>query len=725
MPRQKQSDKDIPVIAVGSEDTGETSLPTTDIPQEEARAGFSEWIGGKPLPLDKKRKGGKTLNDVLSAHISDVLDAARKSQEPLIDKIPKWNKQYESITEDKSFPYVGCSNTSLPYTRQCVNTGMVRSFDALFNKRTIYTAQPKAAWAKDFSVNFEKALDWILKSVVKFFDKLQSPLLQSRKIGTGIVKLTYDHQTRVRYRYATPEEENNKDIEKYAAGKGDKSIVKEVVTSYEGPNIYPVDRADFVISADATSIDDAYLVGMRRKMRKQELLQQAATIDSLTGKPYYDKEAVTALTNPDGLTATMKERIEAQCRDAKLSKYEEPFEVWELWFDFDVDEDGQEDSIVVYWHDGSGLILRGIYNPLFMQFKPFENFAFQPKEFSFDGEGGCKILEKIQVMIDTLENCRMDRLVQINAPMLFIRNGSGLEDLRSIMPGIVRHVDDLTEDAMREIVGNTNFFPTFQEEQLLMEMGRIAMGITPSVMGQSTAERPVAKVESSLIEEANKIFKYQTDIDRRTLGRIAWKLIDIISQYSPKYLYHDENGVEQTIEFPAMNLRDGLNIELAASSEIFNSTQRQEQDITKYQMLKDFNTSMAQMLQGILSPNVPPGFKGYLMAQAKVNKKLMEEILQGFEEVNPEGQVVDINKFVKGSDLQPPPPQPPGMGGGPGGPPAGGPPRPPMGQGGPPMGQGRPMPPQGVMPPQMRPRSRPQQRPVMPQSGMMRPPTNV
>lgn len=713
MPRQKQTDKDIPVIAAGSEDTGATSVKADEIPIEEARGGFSEWIGGKPLPLDKKRKDGKTLREALSAHVSDVLTAARKSQEPLLDQIPKWNKQYESITGEKSFPYSKCSNTSLPYTRQCVNTGMVRSFDALFNKRTIYTAQAKAAWAKDFSLNFEKAFDWILKSVVKFFDKLQSPLLQSRKIGTGIVKLTYDHQTRVRYRYATPEEENNKDVEKYAAGKGDKSIVKEVVTSYEGPNIYPVDRADFVISADATSIDEAYLVGMRRKMRKQELVQQAATIDPITGKPYYDKDVVAALSNPDGLTEGAKERIENQCRDAKLSKYEEPFEVWELWLDFDADEDGQEDSIVVYWHDASGLILRGIYNPLFMQFKPFENFAFQPKEFSFDGEGGCKILEKIQVMIDTLENCRMDRLVQINAPMLLIRNGSGLEDLRSISPGLIRVIDDVSDDGVREVQFNTNFFPTFQEEQMLMEMGRVAMGITPSVMGISTAERPVAKVEQSNVEEANKIFKYQTDIDRRTLGRIAWKLIDIISQYSPKYLYHDANGQEQTIEFPAMNLRDGLNIELAASSEIFNSTQRQEQDITKYQMLKDFNTSLAQILQGIKSPNVPPGFKAYLLAQSKINKKLMEAILQGFDEINPEGMILDIEQFVEKNDFMPPPPQPPPMGGGPGGPPPGGPPRPPQG------------PPPGSMPPPgMRPQPRQQQRPMMPMPPQppMRPP---
>jgi hypothetical protein len=137
---------------------------------------------------------------------------------------------------------------------------------------------------------------------------------------------------------------------------------------------------------------------------------------------------------------------------------------------------------------------------------------------------------------------------------------------------------------------------------------------------------------------------------------------------------------------------------------------RREKDIVKYQMLSDYMTKLAGMVQGIVDPATPSNMKIFLVEAARIGTRVINDVMESFDERAPEevvpniDKILDVQSLVMNSiDLMPPPPQvgPDGQpippSGGEEGPPAqGGPeqmaPPPPGGEaGGPP-----PPPPQGM-----------------------------
>jgi hypothetical protein len=206
----------------------------------------------------------------------------------------------------------------------------------------------------------------------------------------------------------------------------------------------------------------------------------------------------------------------------------------------------------------------------------------------------------------------------------------------------------------------------------------------------------------ALLQEMNKKFKFGIDNVRAELSEIGMMVLEMFAQYRPKYEYMVDGGTQyeqKTIDFPLELLRDGLTVDLAASSELLNTEVRREINLTLYQLLSDYMTKTASMVQAILSPQVPPEFKKYLINSAKVGEKLLGQIVGDFGGWEKDDLVVPLEASVNlEKAMAPPPPSParPPMPGQqrPGGPPGPGGPMP-MPQGGPQGG--------GTMPPPMPP----------------------
>lgn len=645
--------------------------------EEATKEDITGFKGGFKVNLDRKMESGNTLRDVLSKHVGETLDQELRNQEDLINKLPYWHDQYRGKREPKSFPWENCANVAIPLTRSNTDAIFVRIIDAIFNKVKLWIAKAQKKEFVGFDKELEDQLNWFQKNILQLKKKLFSPFLECVKTGTGIVMIVNEEKHDTRYAYATPKELKDPLVKKYSAKGTKDKLVKRIDKTYMGPNIYPIPRSDWVISSDATSIDDAYMCGFRSRFRKPQ-------IDLKIRQDLYDKEEAEKLTAPDEIDEATKRRAESQGKEIEKTDYEGPYEIWQLHMHYDVDEDGEEDDIVISYHRNTGAILRCIYNPLFKKFRPFQDFVFYPTEYCFDGEGICEILEPLQKVADTIINQRLDTLTLMNAPWIFVRAGSGLDNLRP-SPGKTIPVNDELDGAIKIVQHPGPYSATFQEEDRINSYADRAVGITPAVMGISTAERPVAKETLALQQEANKKFKAGIDNLRDKLSEFAWKLIDFFTQYQPTYKY-GEMGEEQTIRFPTEYMRDGINIELATSSEMLNQEIRREITLTIYQILSDYMTKIAGMAQMLENPQVPSGFKQLIVDGNKISVTLLKRLLEDFEIKDADDLVLDIEKSIdtKGAiaksidKMQPQPPQ--GRQGGQGGQP--------------------PMAPQGAMPPQ-------------------------
>lgn len=632
---------------------------------DEVREPLQEWVGGKKLDLDKKMADGRLLRVVLSDHFKKTLDQELKNQEQLLENIKKWNQLYKGKREKKNYPYAGVANTCSSMTRSDADAIFVRVYDAITNKRRYFlmnVVDPNASAEKVAYVKkLERAFDHYLRKEMRFKDKIRFPLLQTVKSGTGVGKIVYETKNKTIYRYATPEEKKDKDVKKFKTG-GD-PVVKEVSETFAGPNVYPVAREDWVVSSDALDIDDAYMCGFRFRLRKPQVKVRAMLEDG------WDRLAVSRIL-PSEFPELKKQREELHGRDVEKTEYEEPYEFWELYSKYDVDDDGQEDDIVITIHMPSGSVVDAKYNPTFYGYRPFFDLKGSPVEYTYDGEGVCEILEGTQDDVDAIRNLRLDRLAQINMPMYLVQPGVGIDNFKQ-NPGKVWVVDGNLEDSIRVVQFPDVYPSTYAEEDRLVADGDRAVGITPNVLGVSTAERPVARETFANIEEANKKFKNWTESVRSGLLELGYKLLECFAQHQPVYTYTDETGGGVTIEMPMGDIRNFIELELEVSSEQMNMEIRREIGIVKFQLLRDYMTGMTGIAQILASPQAPGELKKVLLSINDIGVNLMRNIIEDFGERVPEEVVLDLKKSMDTDKVlaesgQPPPgPQgemPPAMG---------------------------------------------------------------
>lgn len=663
MPKKggKKSKKPQPKTSAGVKERDVTEAAKEDV------VGFR---GGLDIDLSREMPSGRSLHDVLADHIEEVLDQEIKNQEERIDNIIEWQRQYKGFRDPRNFPFEKSANTAVPLTRSATDTVYVRLEDTLYGRKKIFLIKPQIEGIADIAHDIEEGLDWFLRHKLHFKRVMRSPLMQGVKTGTGIVKVDWVDEYKTVYRYATPEEKDTLDPgELYTlAGTKDKGV-KRVLSTYKGPKLFGIRREDWVMSSDADEPENAYICGFKKEYRKAQL-------DVKVKQDLWNKDRVENIKNPDSYDEVKKDRASIQGKELLKTEYEYPYVIWELWLKYDVDGDGIEDDIAVWIHKDSKQIVRALYNPLFRGFRPFTLIKGYPIEYCGDGEGVCEILYKLQVEMDTLHNQRIDRMTELNAPLVFVRKGCGLDNYK-INPGHVEVVDEDLESSIRIEHFSNVYFSTEREEAMVQEYGYRAVGIAPENLGQTVSDRPVFKEAMARLQEANKKFQSLRDNIIASYQEIGEKIIEYFGQYQPDYKYIeqniDESGntvyEEQTVEFPMEIIWTGLKVELEAASELMNVDMRREMNMTVYNLLSDYMTNSAGMVQAIMSQEIPSDFKKWLIAQYEVGVTVVRRILEDFDQQDAESlalaldKVIDIQSALQNS-VDNLPPRPPEAGGG-------------------------------------------------------------
>jgi hypothetical protein len=600
-----------------------------------------DWVGGKPIDLERTMESGKTLKEELSAHLCETLDKEMENHVKYIKKIERWNKIYKADKRGNR-PQEWMADVSIPIARCNADAIRVRIMDMLFNKRKIALMNPRGqvdGEMRDKYVAWEKAFNHYLLKELKLKEKLKFPISQTVNIGTGVVKIVYETKNRPIYRYAKEEDIANPETLKYQPTNGS-PLVKENSIVFKGPNVYPINRADLIISSDATNIDDAYIVGFRFYRRKKQL-------QTMAKNALYLQDAVDKLTSTD-YDDIKKASASASGKELGTTKYTEPYELWEIWFKYDVDDDGEEDDIVVTINRQSKQIVKAIYNPIFYGYRPFVDFKGASQvEYTYDGEGVCELVDVICEEIDTLQDLHLDRMKLINLGYIFYNSGAfNDENGFKLIPGRPTPTDGNPQDSV--------YFPNMPSVQFAIEntvqwlIGQAdrVCGITQSSLGISTAERPVAKDTMALQEESNKKFKAWADNIRDGILEMLYKILESMAQHQPEYTYTDESGATQSVLMPMGNIRELIDVQLEVSSETMNQEINRQRELMKYQLITEYMTSMAQMAQALSSQETPSEFKKFILSVVGPADATFKRILQNFDETDQDQLIPPITQTM-------------------------------------------------------------------------------
>lgn len=627
------------------------------------------FLGSMPVDLDRTMGSGEKLRDKLANDMAAWLSEELDAQADRIDKLSEWNRLYVGHRPAKNYPFEKAANFAPPIIQSLVDNVVVRNMDAVWSQKKVFIVKAQKEPFKSVAPALEEGLDWWQRDIVHLKEKLYPVILQSVKTGTGVVKVDWVRKKRTGYRYSDESEAMVRPEGAIKLPNGQRGR-KDKITVYDGPDVVPISREDWVISSDARTIQDAFLCGFRTYLRRPE-------IDSRVRTGFYEKNVGEKLGAGDSPDTTKQDRAEDAFK-RMVADEKSKFEIWEIWLRYDVDEDGEEDDVVITYHRNSRTILRAIYNPFFIGFRPFVAFTYNPAEGQFDGRGLVEVLEKSQLEVDAIHNQRRDRATLLNSPIFVVQEGTQLDNFK-FAPGMVYMTNGIPGEVVNKLDFGDVYPSSFAEEDRVISYMQQVAGVGPANLGQSVSERPVAKETLAVIQETNKKRKNEIDWYRDAISQIGRLATEMLAQYQPTYSYYKrgEVGLEsKTIEFPLEYLWDGLKVELVASSEMLNTEARREIALATYQLMSDYLTKLAGMAQVMVNPGVPPEFKMFMMDAAKTSDKIMGQIIRDFGEWEPQDLLVPLPAPV----MAPPPPPPgaPGQGGPQQGPPQGGPQQPPQ-----------------------------------------------
>ena len=606
---------------------------------------IEEFTGGCDIDLKKNNElYNRPLVEVLKSEIIPQVQECIDSDEPYIERVQKWLRMYDGKRKPKNYPYAAASNVAIPFIRWLVDTTNVRIMDVLFSQKKLWVARAQKEGYREFADQLEDALDWWQKDIAKLKSVLSNVFMESLKTGDSTLKMDYVRKMRTVTRYADAKETKTKKVFKDKEGN---KLVKDIQTVYEGPKPRSVSCDDMVISPDAVSIEDAYIVGNRFFLRPSQFRMRVKSGQY----PISDDELSSVLGDEkakgkDELTETKKERMDLA--DKELSDYSlTGVELYEIWTKFDVDDDGEEDDIVLVVHMPSHTICKAYYNPYHYGFRPYLDCVLNPVEHQRRGDGYCKILESLQMEVDQIHNQRRDRLDWLNAPP-FLRRAGSIHGTWNMYPGAVIDVDDIN-NSVREVNITSAYPGTEREEDRLIQYGQNAAGVSPQVMGMQTAERPVARDTMALIQENNKKFKFLIDNGRDFMTRLVKMVVEMFAQYQPTYVYKKEQKgemVTETVQFPTDIVLDAVDISVSASSEVMNTEVKRAIDMELYNLNSDYMTKLAGMAQLIADPMVPPELKKLIMEGGRIGAEQVRRLFSDYGEKDVELLVMDMSKLL-------------------------------------------------------------------------------
>jgi hypothetical protein len=462
-------------------------------------------------------KDKENIENNLCKYICEGITQALADRNEFDKLVDKWWNDWRDIKEEKLWPWRGCSNWSVPITSMTVDNIIPRIIEGIFDydppieiKALNQTSEPFRDLVKAF-------LKWDLESHREIYEQIWFFTQNTVWSGTGFIKSYFSkerelQETREFNAYMIAGEivkdpETNKavevnDLQTQVFLEGDVDFEIKTVTEKikrwkkYNPELTTLDIKDVVFPSDTISIQDAWdnsFIAVRVWRTKDFLKRQL-------------KQDEKALYN--NLDKIKLEELKEEKADIGKKK----IEFWEVYVNYDIDDDGFEEKIVALIHLKSKSLLGYEKFPYEHNRCPIIPGYIKPIHRKPYGEGIPESLYDIKGELDAIHNQRTDRNSLYINPILTHTQASGFDpNLHKVGPGRQWRLKDRTEMAIgwmapMQTGADTN---SFTEEQNILAYAQKKGRITDYSLG---AESEIASNKTyggimALIREGNIGFR--------------------------------------------------------------------------------------------------------------------------------------------------------------------------------------------------------------------------
>ncbi len=579
----------------------------------------------------------KTSPDVEEKVINwlcDQINTALRDRAQKEVRWQKWIKQYEEeLPQKKNFPWQNCSNLSVPVTPIQVETIHAREVNTLFSIRPYINIKPKNKITnKDNCLAIELFLDQVFANVIGLYKLGSQWFLEKNKMGTSYLKPYWNYDKK---KIRT---ENGWKFVTVDGVKADVIMIEDIIYP---TNAVDVQSCPFIAQRIRSDWNNIARKGALKIYKNTDRIKSFNTITTQTAESGQDVQKT-------------KENIEKLVRTSPdiFSEYE----FFEVYFDYDVDNDGFAEQTVFTLHKDSRTKMRWIYHPYNHGRRPYIPNRYIERVRRIDGKGLCEMSEFMQDGTNTVVNQTVDNMTIANAKV-FVAQKSEKENLPKdgIYPGCTLYLDDPVSGFKEFLLGDVKQ-SNFALINLFKDYLERRTKVTDYTLGRESSlmkSRATATGTMALLQESGRHFDLIVNNSREALVEFAYQVIELYLQYDPGKIFEvvGKDGSVTEIKLPDAvdNLREDYEFYCAATSMSVNKEIEKQTNLLLMQQLSGLFQQMLQMLMMMQNPQapLPPDIQKFVAGCVSAYYRMAEDLLRSFEKVDKDNYLPELPEIVK------------------------------------------------------------------------------
>lgn len=567
----------------------------------------------------------RAVQDDVLEYLKEEITLADSERGDFITKIARWKHAYRApvASSPKHFPIWNASNLTYPLIKETVNTMAAQIAQSVLVVRPRWVLKDLAAEWKPFVDPIENFLDIASERDMNLKRVAVPWLIEGAKLGTSMLELGYDVDVRRIYKY-TPD---------------GKDAYPSRITRRDGPRALHFPLQDFWIRFGEYDEQEARWCARRMLLTERELREAEAqgkffNLAALEGRQVRG-------TDPSIKLDEDVERTRPNQRDL--------WEVFKVWLSWDVDGDGINEELLLYFSRDALSFLSKKFNPYWHGRRPYVKFKYFPVEHRFYGEGLCEMLEDLQDGISAMHNRRADNHTLANSAMILKRKMSkGILPGDPLYPGKIIETADIWND-IREFRLSEPYQSTVQEEAILRQIADNLAGMSDAQRGSAMpVSRTTAAAQLALLQEQAKRVDLTVQSARDSLDEVGLFAVNLYYQFGTngKALeWMGERGriVEAVFRLPKRVVEIGQALRVSTPTSLQNRQVKRENAIALFNLLVQMYERIMPLAQ-LITPEQLPEVAHAMVSSAN---RFMQDVLETFEVTDAEDVLAGLTVLEK------------------------------------------------------------------------------
>ena len=570
----------------------------------------------------------KKIQEDIIKFISSELDEAEIERVDFIRKLARWKVAYKAprAEKPKNFPIHNASNIRASVIKEAVNTLVAQLVQTTMTASPVWIMKDLSAQWEPFKDPLERFMDLAADRDMNLDDAMIDAITEMTKLGTSILSLEWDVDERRIYQYTSD----------------GAHIYPRTVVNRDGPLLTHIPLEKWWIRFTEKDIQKARWCATELDFTEQELVAKANQGKFHSISEIIKAEGDDTLIEP---VTSGQENIEKTIPIGSRRR----FKVFRIYLSYDIDNDGNFEELLIYYHRDSATIIGDFFTPHWHGKKPYIKMRYFPVEDRFYGEGICEMLESMQEAISSWINRRGDNATLANLKMFIKRKLSrGINPGDPLYPGKVIEVTDIHND-LREFQMSEIYPSTVNEEQLLQGRANRISGISEANLGSaSPVSRTTAAAQLALLQEQAKRVDLTVREIRKARNKIGSQALHLYFQYGSLgkgLAWMGESGrkVDALFRLPRLANELGFAIKAQTPTSLSNKQVERENKLQIFQLLVQAHQQILPLAQGLVPDAIPEIARGLISGTIR----FLTDTLETFGESDPESILASLTVLEK------------------------------------------------------------------------------